>query len=253
MGTLPKTLIVIPCYNEAKRLDAAQLAQFFDQPNLDVLFVNDGSTDATATTLARFCETSQARASWLSLQRNVGKAEAVRAGLLKAVSEAYDVVGYADADLATPVQEVARLRDVLVETGAGVVIGARIAYRGADIERSLIRHYLGRVFATCASVALDQRIYDTQCGAKLFRVGPALREALVEPFQSRWVFDVELLGRLFARQQEIREVPLLAWRDVQGSTLKPSAMVRAILDLGRLAWQLRRQRLALERASTAEK
>ena len=67
---------------------------------------------------------------------------------------------------------------------------------GTDIRRSAVRHYTGRLFATAGSLVLGVPVYDTQCGAKAFRVTDALRAALAEPFVSRWAFDVEVLGRL---------------------------------------------------------
>ena len=91
----------------------------------------------------------------------------------------------------------ARLVDTLADDEhLQVVIGSRVGLLGHDIDRSLRRHYLGRIFATVSSAVLDLPVYDTQCGAKAFRVTPALRAALADPFTSRWAFDVELLGRL---------------------------------------------------------
>ncbi|MDQ1419024.1 MAG: hypothetical protein QOJ52_986, partial [Acidimicrobiaceae bacterium] len=76
------------------------------------------------------------------------------------------------------------------------MLGSRIARLGSTIERTARRHLLGRVFATAASVALGCQVYDTQCGAKVFRVTPALTVALQRPFRSAWAFDVELQSRL---------------------------------------------------------
>ena len=77
-----------------------------------------------------------------------------------------------------------------------VILASRVSLLGRRIVRSTRRHYLGRIFATLASRILRVAVYDTQCGAKLFRCAPALAAALRDPFLSRWVFDVELLGRL---------------------------------------------------------
>ena len=106
-------------------------------------------------------------------------------------------VGYTDADLATPPSELLRLAQYLDESaGVDMVMGARIAFLGARIDRSPLRHYLGRFFATGASFALKKPVYDTQCGAKVFRVDERLKAACGEPFRSGWAFDVELLARL---------------------------------------------------------
>lgn len=237
--------IVIPCYNEAKRLDVGQVEALVADPRLKVLMVDDGSSDGTGELLASLAA-SQPRVRVLTMPANAGKAEAVRAGLNQALgggSEGggVDVVAYADADFATPASELIRLVDELERSGASVVMGSRVARLGADIARSRARHYLGRVFASVASVILKLPVYDTQCGAKVFRDGPVLRRALALPFGSRWVFDVELIGRLTDEgcspaltAADFLEVPLLRWHDVGGSKLGALSMLKAGWELLRL-------------------
>jgi glycosyltransferase involved in cell wall biosynthesis len=237
-----RATIVIPCFNEEHRLDGGAVAELLADPRLDVIFVDDGSRDGTARRLAALCAAHPGRARAISLPENAGKAEAVRAGLRAALDAGASVVGYLDADFATPPSEMSRLLDELDRTGAAAVLGSRIAYLGADIARHALRHYLGRVFATAASITLDLVVYDTQCGSKLFRDGPALRHALGARFSSRWAFDVELLGRLLAggpgapplRDTDLLEVPLRVWRDVRGSKLGAAGMLKAGGDLLRL-------------------
>jgi len=234
------TTLVIPCYNEAARLDQVALRAFVDgRPDVNLLLVNDGSTDATEACLRALAAERPGRIDVLSLPANAGKAEAVRQGLRAALAGGATTVGYFDADLSTPTGEMARLLDVLAARAHHHLRAARVALLGVDIRRQAARHYLGRVFASVASLVLKTRVYDTQCGAKLFRRSPALDAALETPFRSRWAFDVELLGRLLAgapgvpatRPEAIIEVPLEIWRDVPGSKLKPTAMVGAAKDL----------------------
>jgi len=93
------------------------------------------------------------------------------------------LVGFLDADLATPAEEMLRLVSTLRSSRAQAAFAARVALLGTTIERHATRHYLGRVFATAASLILDLRVYDTQCGAKAFHATPLLAAALEEPFQ----------------------------------------------------------------------
>jgi hypothetical protein len=95
-------------------------------------------------------------------------------------------------------------------------------------------------------------VYDTQCGAKLLRRSPALTHALAAPFQGRWTFDVELLGRLVIGAPgiaplpiaRIHEEPLLVWRDVKGSKLNPTHVLQAGLELVPIGRDLARRRRA---------
>lgn len=242
-------LVVIPCFNEEKRLDPARLASLVDPGGVRLLFVDDGSTDGTAAILAELQATVEG-VDVLLLPRNVGKAEAVRQGLLRGAESGAPMLAYYDADLATPPTELLRLLELL-ETRADLtfVMASRVLMLGWRIERRAVRHYLGRVFATLASLLLRIPVYDTQCGAKAFRLSPALRAAIGTPFRSSWVMDVELIGRLLRGSPdadpvplaEFEEMPLRAWRDVSGSTLRPIAMGRALVDLLVVGMRLRRR------------
>jgi dolichyl-phosphate beta-glucosyltransferase len=236
--------IVVPCYNEAARLDRDAFAAALDvMPWLDLCFVNDGSTDGTAAVLAELAAKHPTRVEVLSLQRNSGKAEAVRQGL-NFVSTHAEYCGFWDADLAASLDELPALRRVLHgETAVQWVFGIRLRSLGRDITRGALRHYLGRVFATLASVALGLGTYDTQCGAKLFRVTPLLQTALSEPFVSRWIFDIELLSRADALLQHahgqrvdeiVFEAPLRAWHHKAGSKVRAVDFLTALRDLRRV-------------------
>ena len=112
------------------------------------------------------------------------------------------------------------------------------------------RHYSGRVFGTLSSIVLGFQVYDTQCGAKVFRNGPELRASIAHPFSSKWAFDVELLGRLAIEYQGtdgFKEVPLHEWHDVAGSKLSLRSSLRSTADLLRIRRALRRARRASEK------
>jgi dolichyl-phosphate beta-glucosyltransferase len=234
------TTVVIPCYNEAARLPKDRVLALVDS-GFHVLLVDDGSTDGTALVLRLLSQSRPGRVTLLEQPDNRGKGEAVRAGFLAALKSGSRVLGYLDADFATPVEEMIRIVAELKSGSAQAALGSRVAVLGAQIERRAIRHYLGRIFATFASIVLRLPVYDTQCGAKAFRASPALAAALAEPFHGRWAFDVELIGRLLAAgltQDDLVEVPLRRWVDVAGSRLRP-------LHFPLLGWELLRIQVAL--------
>jgi glycosyltransferase involved in cell wall biosynthesis len=243
-------LIVVPCYNEARRLDVERFLELSRAPGIRLLFVDDGSTDETGAIVTALAARSEGRIELLTLAKNAGKGEAVRQGLVHAAQGDAELIGFADSDLATPPEEILRLVDRARESGAAVVMASRVALAGTDIDRKAARHYLGRAFATLASLVLRARFYDTQCGAKLFKSSDLFRAAIAEPFHSRWIFDVELLGRLLAGAgghpgldtTDFLEVPLRRWADVAGSKLTASSWVRAGVDLAVIAAELERRR-----------
>lgn len=243
-------LVVVPCYNEAARLDGAAFVQFAQaNPGVRFLFADDGSRDATAAVLERLCAGAPQQLRWFSLAENRGKAEAVRQGFLHAFAgePPPDAVGFWDADLATPLTDIPAFAELLERTPRLLaVFGSRVNLLGRDVRRKLWRHYLGRVFATAASAVLRLPIYDTQCGAKLLRVTPEVQQVFAEPFVSPWIFDVEIIARLRDRlaaaggpaaRDVIYEYPLLVWRDVAGSKVKLHHFVRVFFDLFRIWWR----------------
>jgi dolichyl-phosphate beta-glucosyltransferase len=243
--------IVVPCFDEAARFDVDAFVTLATAVEA-VWFVDDGSRDGTTELLDRVASLAPGRAHVRRLGANRGKAEAVRAGMLAALADdvGIDVVGYLDADLATPVSEMLRLVEMITaEPALDVVLGSRVGLLGHAVERRMSRHYVGRLYATAASVALGVPVYDTQCGAKLFRDSPALRAALARSFPDRWSFDVELLARLLypdpgvdaVGADAIVEVPLRAWRDVGGSKLDPLGSFRATLALAGVRRRIRRR------------
>lgn len=245
----PTVTIVVPCFDEAARLDDDALVELAERAGARLALVDDGSTDATPARLAALVAGHPDRMRLVTLPTNRGKGEAVRRGLLDALADGADLVGYFDADLATPPAEMARLVTILRQRpDLDVVLGARVGLLGHRIRRSMLRHYVGRLFATASSLVLRLDAYDTQCGAKVFRAGPALRAAVDRPFTSSWIFDVELLGRLLQgpapgqgiTRERFLEVPLVEWSDRDGSKLGPGAAIAAVANLLRVTRALRR-------------
>lgn len=232
-----KTLIVIPCYNEEHRFKREDYADFLGRnAEISCLFVNDGSSDETASVLTLFAR-EYSNAALLNLKVNRGKAEAVRFGIQHGLKLGkFEYLGYWDADLATPLDQIPEFIQCAHHQNKSMIMGCRLLRLGADIHRKPQRHYIGRVFATLASSLLGLSVYDTQCGAKLFRKDFA-EVAFEAPFKTKWLFDVEILARLiitYGYEQmyaRVYEFPLPAWEDVGGSRLKPVDFLKAPYQL----------------------
>ena len=163
-----------------------------------------------------------------------------------------DYVGFWDADLATPLKSIEEFVRVLDRNPrVEMVVGTWMPLLGRDIRRKPIRHRLGRLFAGVASAALGLRIYDTQCGAKLFRTSDAMTAIFDEEFLARWIFDVEILGRAIDARRDsdlppldevVYELPLDQWHDVAGSKLKSGDFLKAVFELAAIYWRYLRPR-----------
>lgn len=231
--------IVVPCYNEAERLDIDAFIEFTARHReFRFVMVDDGSRDATKEVLEKLCQTDPQQFELLALGENRGKAEAVRYGMLQAAQSQAEFIGYLDADLASPLDELPRALDVLARhIDTHTVIGVRRKMLGHLVRRTRLRSWLGHRFSQVASWVLGVPIQDTQCGLKLFRNTPETLALFASPFQSRWIFDVEIFARMVASDgtdavgSQIYELPLESWRDVPGSKLKSSDFFKALGEL----------------------
>ncbi len=241
--TPPELALVVPCYNEAERLDPEAFLQFVStHPRVQLVMVDDGSEDGTGEIIERMRAAAPASITTLRHSPNRGKAEAVRAGVLAGLAQHAALVGYFDADLATPLRAIDDFLAVLSDRPeVEFVLGSRVMLMGRDIRRKATRHYFGRVFATAVSHALDLPVYDTQCGAKVLRANAATATLFETPFRSPWIFDVELIARYLrlpvgqgepARRDRLYELVLPAWHDRPGSKLRWHDFARAMVELG---------------------
>jgi glycosyltransferase involved in cell wall biosynthesis len=214
------------------------------------VLVDDGSVDGTGEILERMRAAAPALVTVIRQSPRRGKAEAVRVGILAGLELHARLVGFFDADLSTPLDAIDDFLNVLrLRPTVEFVLGSRVMLMGRDIRRKATRHYLGRVFATAVSHALDLPVYDTQCGAKILRVNAATASLFGAPFRSAWIFDVELIARYLrlpvasgepARRDRLYELVLPAWRDRPGSKLRWYDFVRAMVEVA-YVW---RERLA---------
>ncbi len=222
-----KILLIIPCYNEETRLRVKDFEDGIEnlkkqQIDLHYLFANDGSSDSTKKILDQYCIGDNKSA--FHAPENVGKANVIHLAFQSFKSQIklhnYDWIGYWDSDLATPIFEVANMikyLDFYKDQKVEAIWGSRISRLGSKITRQMHRHYLGRIFVTIVSNVLGVKVYDSQCGAKLFTAKSA-EIALSDTFLSRWIFDVEILLRL--KETHVIEYPLMTWEDIPGSKVK---------------------------------
>lgn len=238
--------LVVPCFNEEKRLPLDAFRQFtMNGVQLDFLFVNDGSSDGTARVLETLRGDKPSQVAVLTLEKNSGKAEAVRRGMMAAMEGKPDIAGFWDADLATPLNELPLFVDVFkARPEIRMVFGSRVRLLGHNVTRKPARHYIGRFGSTLISQSLGVQMYDVQCGAKLYRVDDTLRDIFSTPFVSKWIFDAEIIARFVKRRgreravREMYELPIREWRDVHGSKVRSRDFVKALRDL----WKIHRAR-----------
>jgi len=234
------TTLIMPCFNEGKFFKKEEyIASLKEEEFVNICFVNDGSTDNTLVKLKELQVLFPNRIQIIDLNKNVGKAEAIRQGVLNYQNtNQSEYIGYFDADLAFPLNQVRKFYIQLPENKQPTfIVGARVRLHGfTNVERPLMRHLFSRFFATIVSNMLKISIYDTQTGAKLIKENVA-KELFSKKFISSWLFDIELIYRLINLvgrpkiEKELWELPISVCNDDGNSSIKKSYAFKVPIEL----------------------
>jgi dolichyl-phosphate beta-glucosyltransferase len=233
-----KTILVVPCFNESNRWKENYWTKIANHPSIEIVFVNDGSSDLTLDLIKRFSKKNGT--NYVNLPKNSGKAEATRLGLIFAISmmrKSPEIanVGFIDADGSSSINEVLRIVEIFcLKNEFDSLWTSRVKLSGREINRTLVRHFLGRIFALIASIGTDTMPYDTQSGFKLFKLNSKFENCVVEPFKTRWLFELEILNRwedLNKSKLKIWEEPLMDWKDIPGSKVTFKEILRVGKEL----------------------
>ncbi|MBT8285999.1 MAG: response regulator [Flavobacteriaceae bacterium] len=239
--------IVIPCYNEEERLSSAVFQKFATE-NLGyhLCFVNDGSTDNTLEVLNELRKGNEDTISVYNCEKNGGKAEAVRQGILHLSKDPqFDYLGYLDADLSTDFRDFDELVKTLENSEFKIVSGSRISRMGADITKESARKIISKTINIIIQTILGMPFKDTQCGAKIMK-SDMVAPIFEKKFITRWLFDVEIFMRMkkfYGKDQAkklICEQPLKRWIHADGSKLSMKDSVKIIGQLGQIAFHYNR-------------
>jgi dolichyl-phosphate beta-glucosyltransferase len=240
-----RILVVIPAYNESRRLPAlfAGIAAERRRPEASgvrFLVVDDGSGAGEVEKVrALIAEHGLAEVvSLTALPDNRGKGSVLKAGFEEGLASGYDWLGFMDADgsvSAASLYDVVGYVTARDGTALGAVAGSRVNMLGRLITRGPLRHYMSRLFATFVSLYFGVAMYDSQCGLKLFKAS-VLAKYLALPTDFRWVWDTELVMAMLHGGETVHEVPI-DWREVMDSKVSflsdPLVMVARLIAFKR--------------------
>jgi glycosyltransferase involved in cell wall biosynthesis len=239
--------VVIPCYNEEKRLLNKKFTKFIiKNSGYHLCFVNDGSTDKTLEVLHKLRKGREDFITVYDCEKNGGKAEAVRLGMLHmAKQEGLDYIGFLDADLSTNLSDFDDLVCTMESSKFKIVSGSRISRIGAKIKSVGARKIISATINFIIRKILKMEFNDTQCGAKIFH-NDVIEIAFREKFVTKWIFDVEIFKRIILHfglkkaKKIVCEKPLKRWVHVGGSKLSIKDSLKIIFQLFQIARSYRR-------------
>jgi dolichyl-phosphate beta-glucosyltransferase len=229
-----QTYLIIPCFNEAIRFQREYWEILTHNEKINLIFVNDGSTDETNAILQEFCQNNSA--TLVSLHKNLGKAGAIRQGFLHSYIEPGSAVGFLDADSAFTLDTVNSFVNsfhLRQNMGYKALWSSRVRLSGRDIERSNFRHYTSRILLTLILNHFSIKVYDTQSGFKIFSKD-VLDTVMSEEFLTKWFVDIEILLRYrdaIKSDLSLWEEPVLSWQDVRGSNLKLTSIFSVFFEI----------------------
>ncbi len=227
-----KNICIIPFYNEEKRINKEIfLSIFLNNPQIIFLLIDDGSIDNTLQYLINNFQNFP-NVIIDRNNKNIGKANSIKKGFNISQNIDCNYVGFIDADFATPFSEFKRLLKIAQEQNIDIIFGSRIMLHGNEIKRNTYRHYISRIILTFLNLIFDLKIYDTQCGCKIYKKN-VLNIITNMTFVSKWLFDIEIFINLKIKNLNIKmlETPLLKWNEIPGSKIKLKDIILIPIDL----------------------
>ena len=226
--------MIVPCFNEEKRINLDYWSKLSEIPNVHWIFVNDGSSDGTKSLLNQISNSSV-----INLERNSGKAEAIRKGILETFNKNQTEIflfGYLDADSAFEIEDIKNVIKLSFskESTYDSYWGSRVALSGRNIARNNLRHILSRILITIFGYRLGNLPYDPQTGFKVFNFNHEQMTIFDKNFQTKWFVDLEILLRFNAvsgKDMKIWEEPVNTWRDIEGSKIRGLEIISVFRDL----------------------
>jgi len=237
MGEKFALCIIMPCFNEGTHFRMEEYSAFLSShSDVFLCMVNDGSNDNTLDVLHSLQSMFPKQIHVLDLETNAGKAAATRSGIMYCLDNFQtDNLAYLDADLAISFDECYNMINYLKEEIV-FCCGSRILKLGSNIKRKRLRFIAGRTIATFISEILDIKVYDTQCGCKVFKKEIA-KDMFAEKFISTWLFDVEVFFRILIKYgkrdaiKKMLEVPLVECLDPGDSKIKITYIFKLFIEL----------------------
>ncbi len=242
--------VVIPCYNEEKRLLSNEFLSFIEKHSgYHLCFVNDGSTDNTLNALKDLRKGKEDYITVYNCKNNGGKAEAVRKGMLyMSKFQDLDYIGFLDADLSTDLADFDGLVTTIENSNYKIVSGSRIERMGANISKESGRKIISLSINYFIRKILSLDFNDTQCGAKIFHKD-IIKVSFKDKFITKWIFDVEIFKRIINEfglkkaKKILCEKPLKRWIHVDDSKLSIKDSLKIIFQLIQISWSYRRKKI----------
>jgi glycosyltransferase involved in cell wall biosynthesis len=226
--------MIVPCFNEEKRINLDYWNKLTELTNVNWIFVNDGSSDGTKILLSQINNSSI-----INLESNSGKAEAIRKGILETFNKDQSEIfqfGYLDADSAFEIEDIKNVIKLFFskESTYDSYWGSRVALSGRIITRNNLRHILSRILITIFGYRLGNLPYDPQTGFKVFKFSNQQMSIFDKNFSTKWFVDLEILLRFKSvdkKDMKIWEEPVNSWKDIEGSKIRGLEIITVFRDL----------------------
>jgi glycosyltransferase involved in cell wall biosynthesis len=238
-------VVIVPCFNEEQRFSADYFERLAKLEVIELIFVDDASTDNTLEILNSFSARHK-NVKAFSLQNNLGKAECIRHGLLEVVNPDASGFMYLDADCEVPIGEVIRQIRIFFDSSNrnfNIFAANRFARSRRNIERTRYRLLVSYVVRLVVRASLRSLPLDPQMGLKIFRNNESFKNAITQPFRTRWFIDIELFLRLnHLIKLEVRNEDLAEYAEIPSSNFGLSQSPKIVKELTVVLGQIYRSK-----------